>query len=922
MDELLIHIYKLKPDVIALTETWLNSDIDNSEIGIVGYDIFRADRKPTMKGGGILIYVRSNIPAVEFTYMRSPLSIHESLWITISQKNRKRLFIGVIYRPPRHDNNHDNLLFEELISISKDHEILVVGDFNAPNVDWSILQATSSENSFDKKLLDFVLDEFLFQHVDFNTRYRDGQCPSCLDLILSKDEDIITDLHPLPPIGLSDHYVLFWNYSTFQTPRTLRKLTRNVWKADIPNMRLYLQTLDWNLLLSEQVEESWEKFNNIFTFLINNYCPLTTQRNLKTPKWMNADIKRLLKKKKRAWKLARLTGLDKHKESFRRIRNECKLLIKRRRISYETKILEDAINEPKRFYGYLNSKMTIRDHIPCLRNDIGEDITDDAEKAGLLSNFFQSVFTDENKSPFFQKLTPKTDERLELIAISPEVVKYELEKLKPCKSGGPDEIPSRLLKLLANELVYPLSTIFQQSLSSGNLPPVWKRAIISPIYKGGPKTSPNSFRPISLTCICCKILEKIIKRQMLKYLEANQLLHDSQHGFRNSRSCLTNLLLSTESWTTSIDEGSKVDVIYIDFKKAFDSVPHRRLLHKLEMFGISGILLKWLNSFLTNRTQCVSVNGSSSVWSDVLSGVPQGSVLGPLLFILYIDDLPLRITSDILLFADDVKIWKAISTPDDSKILQENLDALQNWSANWLLQFNTNKCAVLHLQSRINAENHVYTLNNQTLLQVSTERDLGVIVDSSLKPALQCANVAKKAMSSMRRIIRAFPILKPETFLKIYPAFIRPILEYGIQAWRPWLIKDKLLIENVQRRSTKLVFGLKDYEYHERLEILELFPMSYRQDRGDLIMAFKIIKQNDCCLKPEYFFQFSAMSQLRGHAWKIQKKRSRLLLRQSSFSQRVVNVWNRLPEFIISSANVPIFKARLDKFAIAHNYRI
>jgi hypothetical protein len=860
------------------------------------------------------------MPAVEFN--RTVHSTYESLWITLNQKNSKKFFIGLFYRPPRQDINIDNSIFDELRSISKDREVLIIGDFNAPNVDWSLMQASSSDQSFDQKLLDFTLDEFLFQQVNFDTRYREGQRPSCLDLIFTKDEEMIADLKPLPAIGLSDHYVLCWECIAHQMPRTIRKLKRNIWKADLPKMRQHLQTLNWSTLLAEQIDQSWMSFRNEFNHLINNYCPLTTSKSPNAPKWMNSTIKSALKKKKRAWKLARMSGLGVHQLKYRQLRNECKLLIKRSRISYDTTILENAVKEPKRFYGHLNSKLKVREHIPCLKSDDGNDVTDDAEKAHLLSNFFKSVFTIEDQNPHFNQLARQTNHILQTIEVTENDIRRELQKLKPHKSGGLDEIPSRLLKLLADDLVLPISTIFRQSLESGRLPSDWKTAVISPIYKGGPRHSPNSFRPISLTCICCKILERIIKRQILSFLENNHLLTDAQHGFRANRSCLTNLLLANESWTCSIDAGYDVDVIFIDFKKAFDSVPHQRLLHKLEMFGINGLLLQWLRHFLTDRTQRVQINGCPSKWEKVTSGVPQGSVLGPLLFLIFVNDIPQCMNSDILLFADDVKIWRSIKSPEDPNILQNNLNILQAWSENWLLQFNTTKCAVITLSSRSTSGNNVYKLDNKPLKCVENEKDLGIMLNKTLKPSIQCANAAKNAMSMMRRIKRAFPILSPETFLKIYPTFVRSHLEYGIQAWRPWLIKDKVLLENVQRRSTKLVSGLYEVEFRQRESLLNLFPLSYRQDRGDLIVAYKIMRQNDFSLKFDDFFHISVSPHLRGHPWKLSKARSRLLMRQSSFSQRIVNLWNSLPDVVVFSPTLRLFKLSLDKFANDLNFSL
>jgi hypothetical protein len=337
-------------------------------------------------------------------------------------------------------------------------------------------------------------------------------------------------------------------------------------------------------------------------------------------------------------------------------------------------------------------------------------------------------------------------------------------------------------------------------------------------------------------------------------------------------------------------------------------------MHKLSLYGISGNLHKWINTFVTGRRQCVQVNGASSTWINVKSGVPQGSVLGPLLFLLYVNDIPATLNCDVLMFADDIKIWKSIESVGDSIGLQGNLDALQDWSDIWLLPFNTSKCSTLSINSNQIRDPVTYTLNGAALPAAFLEKDLGVIVHNSLKPSMQCAKVATTAMSIMRRIKRTFPAMSPDLFGKIYGCFVRSHLEYAIQSWMPWFQKDRVILENVQRRSTKLVEGLGQTNFQARERILNLFPLSYRQLRGDLILCFKIIRVPDFSLRIDNFFSLSGNTQLRGHPWKLKKERSNTIMRQAFFSQRVISHWNNLPYFVVSSQNIEIFKSRLDKY--------
>nr|VZI19906.1 unnamed protein product [Spirometra erinaceieuropaei] len=331
------------------------------------------------------------------------------------------------------------------------------------------------------------------------------------------------------------------------------------------------------------------------------------------------------------------------------------------------------------------------------------------------------------------------------------MVLTELLRLKESKSPGPDEI----LKELAGELSKPLSMLFHTSFETGYLPPDWKSAWITPLYKGGTRVSANNYRPVSLTSICCKIMEKIIKQQLMQFLEQNHLLSDSQHGFRKSRSCLTNLLYCLEHWTRAVDRGDMVHVIYIYFKKAFDSVPLHRLLYKLSRAGVRGKFLMWIQSFLIGRSQAVHVGDQQSAEVAVKSGVPQGSVLGPTLFLVYVSDCANELNCDVAMFADDIKIWSTIRSEVDEARLQTNLDHLEQWSKDWLLPFNNQF-----------SYHTVYRLTGKPLQEVDAQKDLGVWITTSLKPSLQCSKVANSAMSILYLVKRAFSSFDEDCFAK------------------------------------------------------------------------------------------------------------------------------------------------------------
>ncbi|BHF57719.1 hypothetical protein SprV_0100066400 [Sparganum proliferum] len=309
---------------------------------------------------------------------------------------------------------------------------------------------------------------------------------------------------------------------------------------------------------------------------------------------------------------------------------------------------------------------------------------------------------------------------METIQFTEGMVLTELLRPRESKSPGPDENPAKILKELTDELVKPLSMFFHTSFETGYLPANWKSAWITPLYRGGSRVSANNYRPVSLTCICCKIMEKIMKQQLMQFLEQNHLFYDSQHGFQKGRFCVTNLFYCLEHWIRAVDRGDMVHAIYIDFKKAFDSVPYHRLLYKHSRMGV----------------RVVNASVQPSAEAAVRSGVPQGSVLGPTLFLVYVNDCANELDCDVAMFADDKKIWTTIRNEVEEARLQTNLDRLEQWSKDWLLPFNVNKCNFLRVGGTSSPNRAVYRLTGKPLQEVDAQKDLGVWITISLKPSL------------------------------------------------------------------------------------------------------------------------------------------------------------------------------------------
>jgi len=335
---------------------------------------------------------------------------------------------------------------------------------------------------------------------------------------------------------------------------------------------------------------------------------------------------------------------------------------------------------------------------PSIGSVEGIDNTSEKDKSNAFNKFFSSVFTAEDPSTVPNFMLIKSDDiSLSSITIDPAIVHENLSSLKSGKAPGPDGWPAEIFKHCSDQLSALLSILFVKSLESGTLPQDWKNCLITPIYKKGNKTKVNNYRPVCLTSVVIKLFESIIRVTLSKYLYDNKLLSPNQHEFVPRRSCCTQLLHALNDWTSSLDEHFPTDVIYFDFPKALDTIPVSRLLLKLQAYGINGKLLDCFKSFLTDRYQSVRVNGSLSCWKRVRTGVPQGSVLGPLLFSLYVNELPSLVSSKLLMFANDITLYRTIHSPEDCFTLQSDSDTLFEWSNPWLLSFNVVKCMVLHI---------------------------------------------------------------------------------------------------------------------------------------------------------------------------------------------------------------------------------
>ena len=905
-------------DIIGITESWGSNEITDAELSLPGFQMFREDRGT--RGGGVLLYVADKIDAVRLSTL-DMLQFRDGVCCLL-RAGHLNLFTGVFYRSPVSSHANDEALlsvFKAIGNMQTYDKCLIMGDFNLPNVDFAKFCVHGPSDSFPGKVFDCVLDNFWTQHVTECTRFRDNQIPSCLDWIITDDASILEELSCSEPLGKSDHVCISWQLA-FTNGVVAAEQKHNYWKADYLAIRSLLHDIDWQKHFhGKSVDDMWTYFKNVVEECVRRHVPVYVKSGSKNKSpWMTHETKRLISKRKKAWKIYADNRTSALFARYKIARNAVVQSIRRDKGRYQKNLVRQMKKSPKRFYSYVRSKQGNPVTVTRVHDADGSLSSDDKDTARILCDQFQRVFVNDGEHDLLRVVSDcaaTTSQLSSYDLFTEEVVLKQLHKLVMSKSPGPDAIHPHFLKNCADLLAAPLTAIYQKSLDDSSLPEDWKTANVIPLYKNGSRLDASNYRPVSLTCVCCKVLESVIRDYLVDSLSASGILTSYQHGFTKGRSCVTNLLVAFETWTKWLDEGFGVDIVYLDYRKAFDSVSHAKLIEKLLLLNVDPSLIKWIAAFLQDRKMRVKVKLEFSDWIVILSGVPQGSVLGPILFLIFINDLPLWIRhSMMLLFADDTKIWRKVVDSRDEALLQQDLEGLSNWTKQWSLQFNVDKCKSM----RIAHEGHPdYTLDRVELKEVAEERDLGIVVSNNLKPSLQCARAAQKAMQVLGIIKRNFSINDKEDFRLLFNGYVRPHLEYCVQVWSPYLKKDIECIEKVQRRATKLVKGLYYMTYEERLKALGITTLEKRRIRGDLIQAFRIIKGFDK-LNREHFFDFDNCGGygLRGHHLKLKVHRCRLQLRQEFFSQRVVNWWNKLPSSVIEATSVNTFKIRLDDWML------
>ena len=754
-------------DFVALTETWLSQDVTDAELqsSFNIHSWFRRDR-PT-HGGGVACAVRSNLSPAR----RHDLEPDDAELLLLELSTTPKLMVGTCYCPPADDRALDRTMaaLRAVVQRYPDRCIVVTGDFNVSELSWSAAEsggAIPTASRSTRRVMNFVdacEEAGLKQFVCVPTRGA-----NTLDLTLC-NKPCVTDVNVHDGFFDSDHKQVEFTVRNVTTaaPLTTRRSAFNYKQADFDRMRASLQLLPWTVLDSMHVDAAVDAFYDLLNAVISDCIPVVDiKRNY--PPWFDRGLRDLLREKETAFRRLKRNRCEETEQIFRNKRREFRNLANQKYSDYLVGLTVEFKTNPKRFWSFLKCTKSGTKGLSALKVD-GVEVTDDRDKANALNRAFAAKFTDSPVTVLPQcpsyNLSPLTH-----FECNADLVKSIMENIPVNKACGPDGISARIIRECSGALSVPIAKICKLSLSQGVFPTYWKKANVVPLFKKGNVKDPANYRSVSLIPLFGKVLEKVVYLSLLRHV--TPAISPEQHGFVPGRSCATNLATLLSAAYNSIDEQCQTDCVYTDFSAAFQSVNHRLLIHKLKTsYHISGSALSWLTSYLNNRQQRVVVNGKCSDWCCVTSGTPEGGVISALCFALFINDLSVGMSSRVLLFADDAKIYRKIACPNDATSLQGDLERLHQWSKTWHLRLNPSKCKTFRMTLKTKPLVTAYSIGGTVLEHVNEIRDLGVILDTKLTFGPHVHQLVSKTNRALGVLIRSYqktPIVefpaKPDTF--------------------------------------------------------------------------------------------------------------------------------------------------------------
>ena len=840
-------------DLLVITETWLLKGIGDSEIFDDRYSIFRADRdNDKTRGGGVLVAVKKKF-AVEVMETDTGNS-YDIEWLLIRVKVRKNFFyLCVVYVPPRLGLESYARFFDVFDRILGDNaEVLIVGDFNVPKFE--------TGDDCEKSIL---INAFLSVNnlVQCNTVFNYMQRK--LDLVLSNmrvcdvgvvDSPLVREDVYHPALQMSV-YIAFMNTAESHSIRPSHRY--DYARGDFLLLYRLLVSINWiDLEGCVDVDSCVEIFYAKLYECIEQAVPrgvagkgLGGRR--KYPVFFSWDLIKKIKLKNRLHgQVSRGTAGRGVVDKFRALRSSIKAQTTQESRVYHENLENNIRLDPSSFWSFLRTRKQ-RNSVPSEVDFGGQSYDDPQAIANAFAQYFSSVYQTSTASNLANCWG-----NFRFSEITEGQVMNSIKKLKPKKATGSDSIPAYIYKGCAELFSAPLALIFNLAIKNGVFPGRLKEAIVSPVFKSGNVRSVENYRPISVLNSVAKVFENLLYDNLLRAFQ-NEFVHN-QHGFLPGRSTVSNLCILTDAAARAINNKAQLDVIMTDCARAFDKVDHGILVDRLSGLGLSGGACMFVKSYLSNRSQQVKVGRGLSERYAAVSGVPQGSNLGPLLFAFFINTLPASARfSDSLLFADDFKILKYVSTPEDCQQLQSDLNSVTEWLGDNRMPLNVDKCQVITFTRKVNCVDYNYTIDNSILQRKNECCDLGVHLQTNLKFNKHYNSMVNKAYRALGFIIRnAGSFKKIDSIIILYNAWVRPHLEYASVIWAPQAEQNKNMIEKVQKKFLRYLYVRQHHaypylvSYRSLLNVFHFVPLVQRRNMNSVLFIYNVI--NNLKFKDSY----------------------------------------------------------------------
>ena len=897
-------------DIFGVCESSLTNQISNDVIKLNGFspEPFRSDKPDSTRNGGVCLYFKEGLPIKQ----RKDLQIlNETIVAEISLKRKKMFFILSYRHPNQSADELENYIIKlgNIMDKAKSEKpacTVLTGDFNARS---PLFWEGDIETWEGRAFSDFIISNCLEELMNEPTHIRDDGTQTCIDLLCTDQPYMFTETGVLPSLDVHSKHQIIFGKLNFQVPCP-PPYKRKIWsyaRANINQIRNEMSMKDWDIILRHKsVNQMAQLFSETFLDIMSRHVPnkIVTCNDRDAP-WMNSEVKTAIKRNTRVYRKWVLRGRDPStRDHIREVQNLTNKTIRQAKKNYFKQLGEKLSNPEtgqKPFWTAFKRLLNKKKHsnIPPLMEG-NQFVPNFKEKCSIFNNYFADQCKLHDNSSILPAPYKRTNSSLSRIEISEQQIIQIISKLNSNKAHGYDEISVAMLKLCPAEIAKPLNIIFCNCLSTGNFPDFWKFANVQPVYKKGDRQLKSNYRPISLLPICGKILEKIVFDSLYNYLINNDLISQDQSGFRPGDSTINQLLSITANIYDSFENYDETRAIFLDISKAFDKVWHDGLLFKLESNGISGNLLDFLKSYLSSRSQRVVLNGIYSNWMGMEAGVPQGSVLGPLLFLVYINDLTDNISSHMKLFADDSSLFARVTdVTDTQQKLENDLQVITEWAHQWKMVFNpdiTKQAIEVIFSVKNNKPVHPeLSFNGIPVARKEFVKHLGLYLDERLSFAKHVRESIIKAKKGIAILKFISSYVSRKVLDMTYKLYIRPHLDYGDIIYHNQRTDLMNLLEQVQYKAALIVSGCWQGTSREKLyDELGWESLANRRWYRRLSLFYKIVNGQ----APSYLSEYIPNSKLLPYNLRkkadFQVPSTRTARYKNSFFPFCIFEWNKL----------------------------